>query len=77
MEPRYPELLAEIRKSLYVDDLITGAPTTDEARELKQDSIKVFDYAKFHLHKWHSNAPELESDVSDSSITFVKQKSQS
>ena len=47
MEPRYPELVAEIRKSLYVDDLITGAPTNDEARELKQDSIKTFDDANF------------------------------
>ena len=75
MEPRYPELVAEIRKSLYVDDLITGVPTTtNEAKELKQDSIKIFDDAKFRLHKWHSNAPELESDVSDCSITFAKQQ---
>ena len=76
IEPRFPETVAEIRKSLYVDDLISGAPTTDidEATKLKQDAIDIFDDARLRLHKWHSNAPELESDMSDNSITFAKQQ---
>ena len=72
IEPRHPETVAEIRKSLYVDDLISGAPTTNEAAELKQDAIEIFDDAKFRLHKWHSNAPELESDMNDGALTFAK-----
>ena len=72
--PRHPETVAEIRKSLYVDDLISGAPTTNEAAELKQDAIEIFDDAKFRLHKWHSNAPELESDMNDGALTFAKQQ---
>ena len=74
IEPRHPETVAEIRKSLYVDDLISGAPTTNEAAELKQDAIEIFDDAKFRLHKWHSNAPELESDMNDGALTFAKQQ---
>ena len=74
IEPRHPETMAEIRKSLYVDDLISGAPTTNEAAELKQDAIEIFDDAKFRLHKWHSNAPELESDMNDGALTFAKQQ---
>ncbi len=56
--------------------MISGAPTTEEATELKQDAIKVFDDAKFRLHKWRSNAPELESDTStsDGVPTFAKQQ---
>ena len=31
-EPRRPELVAELRKSLYVDDLISGKPTVEETK---------------------------------------------
>ena len=57
-----------------VDDLISGAPTTLEAKELKRDAIKIFDDAKFRLHKWHSNVFELESDSVESEPTFAKQQ---
>jgi hypothetical protein len=50
IEPRFPETVAEIRKSLYVDDLISGAPTTYEATELKQDAIDIFEDARLRLH---------------------------
>ena len=73
-EPRHPETVAEIRNSMYVDDLISGAPTTNEEAELKQDAIEIFDDAKFRFHKWHSNAPELESDMNDGALTFAKQQ---
>ena len=55
-----PALVAELRKSLYVDDLISGKPTVQEAKELKEGAISVFVDAKFKLHKWHSNFAELE-----------------
>ena len=74
LESRYPESVAEVRKSLYVDDLISGAPTTLEAKELKRDAIEIFDDAKFRLHKWHSNVFELESDSVESEPTFAKQQ---
>ncbi len=58
---KYPEEIKEIEKSLYVDDIITGGETTDEVLCLKQKTITVFEEAKFQLHKWHSNEPQLES----------------
>ena len=61
-EPRRPELVAQLRKSLYVDDLISGKPTVEETKQLKQGAIEVFEDAKFTLHKWHSNADELEEN---------------
>ncbi|XP_068692648.1 uncharacterized protein [Montipora foliosa] len=49
------------RKSLYVDDLVSGGPTAYAAQKIKEGAIDVFGQASFKLHKWHSNVPELES----------------
>ena len=72
-ERRMPELVAELRKNLYVDDLISGKPIVREAMELSKGAISIFADAKF---KWHSNVAELEEPeglVVDGS-TFTKQQ---
>ena len=56
-----PEVVAEIKKSLYVDDLISGGITTAKAKENKITAVEIYADAAFELHKWHSNVPELES----------------
>ena len=61
-EKKYPDLIRELRRSLYVDDLLTGGQTVPEARTRKEKSIEVLDDATFQLHKWHSNVKELERD---------------
>lgn len=75
-EAREPELVAEIRESLYVDDLLTGKPTVAEAKELKVEVIQIFEDAKFTLHKWHFNVSELKSEQSsdETDDTFAKQQ---
>jgi len=37
-EQREPELVAQIRKRLYVDDLISGAPTVQQAHQQKKNN---------------------------------------
>lgn len=59
LEEREPELVVQIRKSFYVDDLITGAPTVQQTQEQKKKVITIFSEAHFTLHKWKSNAVEL------------------
>ena len=59
--PPLKPLIEEVRRSLYVDDLISGGNTQEEARNLKESAMSVFQEAKFKLHKWHSNVPELET----------------
>ena len=54
-EQEFPKEVAEIRDSLYVDDLLTGGCMVEEVQQLKETAIKIFDRAKFTLHKWHSN----------------------
>ena len=76
-ESRKPQVVAELRKSLYVDDLLGGGATVEHAKEVKQQSIEIFKDATFTLHKWHSNEAELE-DHPDSpggeEETFAKQQ---
>ena len=54
--------IAEIKKSLYADDFISGGINTTAVRRLKQLIINIFGVAQFILHKCHSNVPELEDD---------------
>ena len=72
----HPEAVAEIQRSLYVDDVITGMNTVEETKKLMETTIGVFKDAQFILHKWHSNAAELEkSSASDEQQqTFAKEQ---
>ena len=74
----YPDIVSEIERSLYVDDLISGGPTSKKAKEIKSASQNVFAKGTFELHKWHSNVKELESAASEPvSIeegTYVKEQ---
>ena len=73
----FAEIIEEIKENLYVDDVIGGAETQDEAKTLKEQTIKILGDAKFVLHKWHSNIRELE-DCSlkdeDEEQTYAKQQ---
>ena len=60
-----PESVAEISRSLYVDDLISGASDVGKCQDLKSDATEVFTDASFELHKWHSNAPKLEDQCAN------------
>ena len=51
----------EIERILNVDDLINGGPTVEAAREVKEISTEIFAQGGFTLHKWHSNAAELDA----------------
>ena len=61
-EATYPEIVKELRDGLYVDDLLIGGATVEEVQIKKQTAIEIFNEATFTLHKWHSNAEELESN---------------
>lgn len=62
MGSRNPKLVAELRKSPYVVDLITGETTVKETQQLKQSASEIFHDDTFTLHKWYSNALELEEE---------------
>ena len=74
LETKFPETVNEVRKSLYVDDLISGGRTADKAKQLKREAIEIFHEAKFELHKWHSNKEELETDCENYERSFAKEQ---
>ena len=47
----YPEFVCEIKKSLYVDDLVSGGPTRKKAEKIKSASQEIFAQGRFELHK--------------------------
>ena len=77
-ESKLPEVVAALRKSLYVDDLLNGGQTDEEARKRKSTAIEIFDDAKFVLHQWNSNVAELEEthdrENGDGKLSFAKQQ---
>jgi len=67
----------EILRSLCVDDIISGGSTTDEVQDLKKTIASVFGEAKFIMHKWNSNDPQLESEnvvAVDQQQSYAKQQ---
>ena len=73
---KQPEIVREIKKNLYADDLISVGTTVSKAREKKNAATEIFADAAFELHKWHSNVAELESTEADQAAdqTFAKQQ---
>ena len=61
-----PELVEEIERSRYVDDLISGGETTKQALEIKMTATTKFGEVTFKLQKRHSNNRELEVETATS-----------
>ena len=59
---RYPEEAERLRRSFYVDDLLTGGQNVQQTKARKEIAQEIMSDATFKLHKWHSNCPELEED---------------
>ena len=70
----FSDLVRQIEKSLYVDDLISGGPSVQAALEVKAGATNLLGQASFKLHKWHSNVPQVESPCESLSgdTTFAK-----
>ena len=73
---KFPDLIREIDKGPYADDLVSGGPTVREFQEIKAGAIHVFGQASIKLHKWHSNVRELEAleDYMSEENTFAKEQ---
>ena len=70
----YPVCVRELEDGTYVDDINITGDTVEETREIKENAVKILGEGEFQLHKWHSNAAELESDVNeDGETTYAKE----
>ena len=76
-QKREPCVVAELRKSIYVDDLISGGATVVDATQLKDRAVEVFEDATFALHGWQSNEPFQDENLpmpKSGEETFAKQQ---
>ena len=60
---KYPELVKSIESSLYVDDLIAGEATVEEAFNLYKRAKSFMADGNFNLRKWNSNSTELLTKI--------------
>ena len=59
-QDRYPELIELIRKSLYVDALLSGGSSNSHTFEIYKQSKEIMSEGGFNLRKWSTNSPVLQ-----------------
>ena len=77
---KYPSTADDLLKNTYVDDVQSGGDCVEELISLKKEAKRIMEEGGFHLHKWHSNIPELgkpqriddETLLSQASSTYAK-----
>jgi len=62
-----------LNNDLYVDDLLSGTPTLEDATNFQQEFTSLLNTAGFTLRKWASNHPSFL----DSIPTELKETNQS
>lgn len=62
-EQQFPVGAAALRRDVYVDDVLTGAHSTNEALRLRDQLLQLCKAGGFLLRKWASNAPSLVNDL--------------
>lgn len=59
----YPLAASLIENQIYVDDILLGADSEDDAKHLQRDVIDLFNKGGFSLRKWSSNSESLLADI--------------
>ncbi|XP_067204174.1 uncharacterized protein [Linepithema humile] len=59
---QYPLASKIVLRDFYVDDLVSGADTLQEALQIKSDLMQLLQTGKFELRKWASNEPALRDN---------------
>jgi len=54
---------AVLRKDTYMDDILTGAPSIPEAKDIKRELVQICTAGGFPLKKWSANDASLLEDL--------------
>lgn len=68
----FPHAAHVLRNHTYVDDIISGADTENEALTLQSQLISLLSHGRFELRKWVSNSPKLLSNLPDTHLETPK-----
>ncbi|XP_071581408.1 LOW QUALITY PROTEIN: uncharacterized protein [Temnothorax nylanderi] len=64
----YPAAARVLKEHLYVDNLLSGASTVNEARKLRDDVITVTSQGGFNMREWASNDKRVLADLNSDAI---------
>ncbi|XP_061720311.1 uncharacterized protein LOC133527370 [Cydia pomonella] len=59
----FPLAKSVLQHNLYVDDIVSGSPSFEEAKETISQVITLLKRGQFELRKWASNHPELLAEL--------------
>nr|XP_022903857.1 uncharacterized protein LOC111416133 [Onthophagus taurus] len=62
---QFPEASQVLLRDMYVDDVVTGSVSIQDALNLQRQVMKLLSLGGFELAKWASNSPELLTSVND------------
>lgn len=70
----HPNLIERLLHSTYVDDIITGASSENEAFDLYTQAKEIFHHGGFNLRKFLTNSQQLQLriDQAEKSHTLMK-----
>lgn len=61
----FPLVTQVVKNDIYVDDVVSGADTVEEAVKLRDQLIKFFQAGQFELRKWTSNNIDFLIGIED------------
>ncbi|XP_061729203.1 uncharacterized protein LOC133534131 [Cydia pomonella] len=64
----YPSGSTVLARDIYVDDVVTGADSVEQARLLQVNLTKILSSGGFHLRKWTSNISEFLESLPSSDL---------
>ncbi|XP_011701161.1 PREDICTED: vacuolar protein sorting-associated protein 13-like protein [Wasmannia auropunctata] len=64
----YPRAADIIKSHLYVDDLLTGANTIDEARLIRDEVTELLSRGGFTIRQWASNDERIINDLESNAL---------
>ncbi len=70
----HPDLIRRLLQSTYVDDVITGATSEDEAFDLYVQAKEILHRGGFNLRKFLTNSQQLQSRINESEKSHTQPK---
>ncbi|XP_015119530.1 uncharacterized protein LOC107042842 [Diachasma alloeum] len=67
---KYPLAASRLKQDLYVDDLLTGTSTLEEALLLRNEMISLLKPGGFNLRQCTSNSPEILQGLPESTVNL-------
>lgn len=61
---RYPETASVVETDFYMDDVLTGAASKEQASRLQKYLVELLMHGQFPLKKWRSNDPQVLEHLS-------------